>query len=106
MGFRLGFRLEFRTAVPVLSVLSAIAGLIAADVVPSAGAAAGAEAHKTDVVVLGARDLNLLNRITWGASPSSAQEFAALGADKFLERQLHPPADARCRATRRRRSMP
>ncbi len=93
----MGFRLELRTAVPVLSVLSAIAGLIAADVVPSAGAAgvaAGAEAHKTDVVVLGARDLNLLNRITWGANPSSAQEFAALGADKFLERQLHPPADA------------
>jgi uncharacterized protein (DUF1800 family) len=43
--------------------------------------------------VLGARDLNLLNRITWGASPSSAQEFAALGADKFLDRQLHPMGD-------------
>jgi hypothetical protein len=68
--------------------------------------AAGAEAHKTDVVVLGARDLNLLNRITWGANPSSAQEFAALGADRFLERQLHPPPMRRSRTTRRRRSMP
>ena len=98
LGFRLlGFRFGHCTAVTVLSVLSAVTGLIAADVVPSAGAAgvaAGAEAHKADVVVLGARDLNLINRITWGANPSSAQEFAALGADKFLERQLHPPADA------------
>jgi uncharacterized protein (DUF1800 family) len=86
----MGFRFGLRTAVPVLSV---IAGMIAADGVPLAGAAR-AETRKADVVVLAARDLNLLNRITWGVSPSSAQEFAALGADKFLERQLHPPADA------------
>src|ERR1700731_1918913 len=83
----MGFRFGLRTTVPVLS---AIAGLIAADGVPPAGA----ETRKADVVVLAARDLNLLNRITWGVSPSSAQEFAALGADKFIERQLHPPADA------------
>jgi uncharacterized protein (DUF1800 family) len=54
--------------------------------------AGGPESRKSDVVVLSAHDLNLLNRITWGANPSSAQEFAALGADKFLDRQLHPPA--------------
>jgi uncharacterized protein (DUF1800 family) len=56
----------------------------------SAAQAAGPEPRKPDVVTLGARDLNLLNRITFGASPSSAQEFAALGADKFFDRQLHP----------------
>ena len=35
----MGFRFGLRTAVPVLSVLSAVAGLIAVDVAPSAGAA-------------------------------------------------------------------
>ena len=63
--------------------------------------AAPAETRKADVVVLSARDLNLLNRLTWGVNPSIAQEFASLGPDKFLDRQLHPPpvsklpADAR-----------
>ena len=92
----MGVRLRIRTAasqplVTTLLVLSGMAGLVAAG---AAASAAGAETHKADVVVLAARDLNLLNRITWGMSPSSAREFAALGADKFLERQLHPPADA------------
>jgi hypothetical protein len=53
--------------------------------------AAPAETRKADVVVLSARDLNLLNRLTWGVNPSIAQEYASLGADKFLDRQLHPP---------------
>jgi uncharacterized protein (DUF1800 family) len=56
--------------------------------------APGPETRKSEVVALSAHDLNLLNRITWGASASSAQEFARLGADKFLDRQLHPPPDA------------
>jgi uncharacterized protein (DUF1800 family) len=85
MGFRLG-------PLPVwlvMVIVSAVAGPLAAGPAPSAPAA-GPEARKSNLVVLGARDLNLLNRITWGASPSSAQEFAVLGADKFLDRQLHP----------------
>ncbi len=38
-----------------------------------------------------ASDLALLNRITWGANISTAQRFYHLGADAFLNEQLHPP---------------
>jgi len=39
-------------------------------------------------------DLALVNRITWGASASSVAEMERLGAERWLERQLHPgPAD-------------
>jgi uncharacterized protein (DUF1800 family) len=85
------------TAVSLLTLLVAasLAGPIVAGLVPlvPSAQAAGPEPRKPDVVSLGARDLNLLNRITFGASPSSAQEFAALGADRFLDRQLHPMGD-------------
>jgi hypothetical protein len=73
-------------------VLSGLAGPIAGGALRPAQAA-GPEMRKSEVVALSAHDLNLLNRITWGASPSSAQEFATLGADKFLDRQLHPAGD-------------
>ena len=88
MGFRFGFRAPAR----LLTTLVLLSGIAAGVMRPAH--AAGPETRKADVVVLGARDLNLLNRITWGANASSAQEFANLGADKFLERQLHPAADA------------
>ena len=38
-------------------------------------------------------DLALLNRITWGASASSAAEMSALGERRWLEQQLHPSPD-------------
>jgi uncharacterized protein (DUF1800 family) len=44
---------------------------------------------------LSAHDLALLNRITWGATPSSAAEMARMGARRWLQAQLHPPADDR-----------
>ncbi|HLH93623.1 MAG TPA: DUF1800 domain-containing protein [Xanthobacteraceae bacterium] len=59
----------------------------------SAPAASSADTRPPEVVALSARDLEWLNRITWGINPSSAKEFAALGPDKYLERQLHPPND-------------
>ena len=34
--------------------------------------------------------LQLLNRLTWGASWASAQQISALGSARFLEQQLHP----------------
>ncbi len=40
---------------------------------------------------LSAGDLALLNRITWGANMSTEREFSRLGADAFLNEQLHPP---------------
>jgi uncharacterized protein (DUF1800 family) len=46
--------------------------------------------QRLDVVALSSQDVNLLNRITWGANASSAQELANLGTEVFIERQLHP----------------
>ncbi len=39
---------------------------------------------------ISATDLALLNRLTWGANESAAAEFAALGRDRWIDRQLHP----------------
>jgi len=36
-------------------------------------------------------DLALLNRMTWGATASSADALQTLGPEPWLERQLHPP---------------
>ncbi|HEY2229326.1 MAG TPA: DUF1800 domain-containing protein [Xanthobacteraceae bacterium] len=94
--FRLGTR-TFCGAVSLLVTLVASSLLAASSLAEPAArpaSAGGPETRKSEIVALSAHDLNLLNRITWGVSPSSAQEFATLGADKFLERQLHPPADA------------
>ncbi len=35
-------------------------------------------------------DLLLLNRVTWGANPSSARELARMGPARYLEAQLQP----------------
>jgi uncharacterized protein (DUF1800 family) len=94
--FRLGIR-TFCGAVSLLVTLVASSLLAASSLAEPAArpaSAGGPETRNSEIVALSAHDLNLLNRITWGVSPSSAQEFATLGADKFLERQLHPPADA------------
>src|SRR5713101_3527795 len=37
-----------------------------------------------------AEDLLLLNRVTWGANPSSARELARMGPERYLEAQLQP----------------
>ncbi|MGA7811159.1 DUF1800 domain-containing protein [Bradyrhizobium sp.] len=37
-------------------------------------------------------DLALLDRLTWGVSTSSAEHFRALGTERWLQEQLHPPA--------------
>ncbi len=39
---------------------------------------------------LSAADLAFIERVTWGANESTAAGFAALGRDRWLERQLHP----------------
>lgn len=43
---------------------------------------------------LSAHDLALLNRLTWGSTPSAAAEMAAIGPKRWLDRQLHPGSDA------------
>src|SRR3989442_4522435 len=39
-------------------------------------------------------DLLLLNRVTWGANPSSARELARMGPERYLEAQLQPAQEA------------
>src|SRR2546422_934335 len=39
-------------------------------------------------------DLLLLNRVTWGANPSSARELARMGPERYLEAQLRPAQEA------------
>jgi uncharacterized protein (DUF1800 family) len=58
--------------------------------VSGAALAAGFSPLNNDLVVLSPQDFKLLNRITWGVNSSSAHEFARLGADAFIEKQLHP----------------
>src|SRR5437879_4461378 len=41
-----------------------------------------------------AEDLLLLNRVTWGANPSSARELARMGPERYLEAQLQPAEEA------------
>src|SRR5215470_20024650 len=47
-------------------------------------------AKPPSVITLSPADLSLIDRVTWGANESTAAEFAALGRDRWLERQLHP----------------
>lgn len=41
---------------------------------------------------LSVHDLQLLNRVTWGADSAGAAEMQSLGAARWLDRQLHPAA--------------
>src|SRR5476651_2221135 len=58
----------------------------------SIAAAMGAERFPS--VTLSPQELNLINRITWGANPSTANEFKTLGPEKFLSGQLNPQSDS------------
>jgi uncharacterized protein (DUF1800 family) len=63
-------------AMPFAAVLGACAGLHDDAPPPAEG------------VALSAADLAWLNRVTWGASASSAAQLARLGRERFLARQL------------------
>ena len=39
-------------------------------------------------------DLALLDRLTWGVNESSAEHLRQVGVERWLQEQLHPPADA------------
>lgn len=41
---------------------------------------------------LKAADFALMDRLTWGITPSGAEHFRAVGADRWVEEQLHPQA--------------
>ena len=72
-------RLRPLSWIVLTSTLAASPGLAAADPAPAQSAP-----------TVSAHDWALLNRITWGANPSSAVELSALGRSRWLERQLHP----------------
>jgi uncharacterized protein (DUF1800 family) len=41
---------------------------------------------------LSAHDMALLDRLSWGINASSAAHFQAVGAERWIQEQLHPPA--------------
>lgn len=61
-------------------LLSLLSGLIALNVTPAAAAPANTHA------------VALVNRLTWGETPSAVAEIERIGADRWLDRQLHPAA--------------
>lgn len=61
----------------------------------AAGAAALAAPALAAPQALTAQDLQLLNRVTWGADPASIAQMQALGPRRWLDRQLHPSPDDR-----------
>ena len=59
---------------------------------PVAGSLGQAGERDTSEIV---RDLSLVDVVTWGVSPSSMAEFQAVGKEKWLQTQLHPPPATR-----------
>ena len=64
--------------------LKASGALLAAGLVSPSLAAANGAARRVQP------DLHLLNRLTWGPRPEEVRQVQRLGADEYLERQLHP----------------
>jgi len=62
----------------------------AAAITPLLFAAALGTGSAASADSLSAHDLALVNRITWGATPSSVAQMQRLGASRWLDRQLHP----------------
>ncbi len=81
--------------------------LLAASIVSLTTSLPGAAAPEPEIsasgspeIALSAEELGLLNRITWGANPSSARMLAKLGVSAFLDQQLHPPKGDRVAGAR------
>jgi uncharacterized protein (DUF1800 family) len=62
---------------------------------PASAPPTGAAARPPPVIALSPSDLAFIDRVTWGANESTVAEFAALGRDRWLDRQLHPGAKDR-----------
>ncbi len=84
----------------IAGAIAPVAGQAPAAAQPNAAAAAagappaGTAASSAPAMTLSPADLAFIDRVTWGANFSAAAEFAALGRDRWLERQLHPgPTD-------------
>ena len=58
---------------------------------------AGCATHPSSLSVVSSNqpsDVLVLQRLTWGATPSSAQQISAIGAQRFIEQQLRPDLKA------------
>jgi uncharacterized protein (DUF1800 family) len=62
---------------------------------PAAAPAAPPRPAKHGDVALAAGDLELVNRVAWGASAATAADFNRTGRAAWLHAQLHPPREAR-----------
>ena len=49
-------------------------------------------ASSVDAAELKTTDFTLIDRLTWGVTPSSAEHLKAVGVDRWIEEQLHPQA--------------
>jgi hypothetical protein len=74
------YRAQRASAVPRMAVFS-----LSISAVMAAAHAAGTDARTPPIVALSAPDLYFLNRITWGAKPSSAQEFVPKEAQDRID---------------------
>jgi uncharacterized protein (DUF1800 family) len=74
-----------RPTIALLATSALLVGMLAS--IASAG-------QGPRIVALSGQELALLNRLTWGANSTSAAGFAQLGANGFIEQQLHPPAES------------
>jgi uncharacterized protein (DUF1800 family) len=93
------FRFRYRTiSIPVLrlAMLDRLAALLSVSgtVVFLTMAAPRAEMTDRDLPQ-SVRDLTLVDAVTWGATPTTVAAFQAVGKDKWLQSQLHPPPDMR-----------
>ncbi len=73
----------------------AVAWRILPIIVATVCTATATAACAAQAVAPSAADLALINRVTWGVDASSVADLARLGADRWLDRQLHPSADDR-----------
>ena len=60
----------------------------------SACAAMGAAVMPASAADLAPHDLILLDRLTFGVNASSAAHLQAVGVERWLNEQLHPPANS------------
>jgi uncharacterized protein (DUF1800 family) len=75
---------------PAPSVPATKAAPVAAQPPPASVPPTGAAARPPPAITLSPSDLAFIDRVTWGANESTVAEVAALGRDRWLDRQLHP----------------
>jgi uncharacterized protein (DUF1800 family) len=75
---------------PVLPFLLLSLACLALTLTLTGCAAPGADAPGTGRQATGADSYLWVNRLTWGASPSSVEQIAHKGFDAYLNEQLHP----------------